>query len=361
MTKLSIKIVHEDEFELVRKWDEYVQNHPEATIYHFYGWREIYKEGLGYASTMLMAVNESETSQEVVGILPLFLVNGFFSSRYVSVPFRDRGGILWSSDDAFKQLIDYAKSLVSDFKVGSLVLKSIREWPLGLFMTSEMSKSVYWVNSKVSLLEHTPDLLWRKLGSKTRNMIRQAEGSGILFEDKTNNTNVLDEWQSLHLITQKRLGVPPFPRRFFELMFLELKRINAIKVFVVTKNGKPISGMLMFIQKNMAIYGYSASTEDAQKMRANDFMIYNALNYLIEQKIDYFDMGSDSPQQDSLLFFKKKWGALQTAIPFYGYGKSGSLEIDSSSSKYHVVRKLFRALPTSTLNLIGNHLTKYFG
>jgi len=121
-------------------WDEYVYNHPKATLYHIFGWKNVIDKTYGHKTYYLMAIRESEGSQlkaqssqlsvknyelslpretkslfnwgsnshklnpgQVVGILPLVhLKHFFFGNSLISIPFFDLGGILAGDEETEK-------------------------------------------------------------------------------------------------------------------------------------------------------------------------------------------------------------------------------------------------------------------
>lgn len=359
MNGISISNVGDDP-DLIAEWSEYVANHCDATVYHDLAWRSIFEKSFGYRSWMLMAHHEH--SGQVVGVLPLYLVRGFGSSRLVSVPFRDRGGPLWTDESALDRLLSSAKALQKETGASSLVLKSIDSWPEGMAIRHGFKENHHWIRSLVLLDSMTEEALWKHIGPKTRNMVRQAEARGLSFVDLTGMREAVNVWYPLHLETQKRLGVPPFPRVFFETMLAKLAREDAVRIYGVSRQKNAwLSAMILLREPEMGIYGYSASSREAQQSRANDLMLYMALRTLIAEGCELFDMGSDSPQQSSLLFFKRKWGAVQQRIPSYVYGKSDRGLVDSSSPSYLLARKVFSRMPLEMSEIAGRYLTRRFG
>lgn len=340
-------------------WDSYIADHPDATLYHTRAWCTIQEKSFGYRPWLLMAL-EKDTGR-VAGVLPLYRVATPFSSRLVSVPFRDRGGPLWSRVDAFDALLERTRKIASDTGASSVQLKSLRAWSGAQVHQHVLTETFHWMHSVVPLAGLTVDDLWKRLGSKTRNMIRQAEGQGLTFHEVTATASALDDWYKLHLVTQKRLGVPPFPKIFFAVMMHELGRLGAVSVYCVRRGSATLSATLVLRHRDTGMYGYSASSLEAQQLRSNDLMLYRVMCNLIENGYTWFDMGSDAPGQDSLLFFKRKWGALQHQIPTYSFGIGDLTLSDSSSPRYVMARKLFTRLPISCSTFAGRLLTRYLG
>lgn len=340
-------------------WQDYVNHHAESTVYHLLAWRKIFERSFGYRSWYLLA-RDGETGH-VVGCLPLFLISTPHFRRLVSVPFRDRGGPLWSTPEAFTALLESAKRIAGKVRASSIELKSVKRYPTVLTRAGGLQERMYWVNSRVDLQKLDAERFEDKIGPKTRNMIRQAERANLTFHEVTHFTGGLRAWYDLYLLTQKHLGLPPFPLKFFRYMIQELLQADAIKLFLVRRDHYSVAATIVLLHEKVAIYGYSSSKPGAQTLRPNDFMLFNIIKWLFEHGITEFDLGSDAPSQKGLLFFKKKWLAKQSTIPVYTFGRSNRLVTDSSDQRHAFIRKSFRYLPKNLLRLIGSLTVKHFG
>jgi len=343
----------------VAAWDRYVTAHPAGTIYHLSAWRTIFEKSFNYRSWLLMA--RDDASGAVTGVLPLYLVSAPFSRRLVSVPFRDRGGPLWNTSRAFDALVAEARSIAATLNAKSVRFKTTCPYPKTLVDNNSMREHVHWVHSAIDLKGITADTLWDQIGDKNRNMVRQAQRHRLLCEKLSLNEEALRKWHDLHLATQKRLGIPPFPITFFMCMFQELTKANGIAVFGVRQGERPLASTLLLLHGTTAIYGYSASVGDGQRYRANDLMLFEVIRWLVDGGFQCLDLGSDSPKQHSLLFFKRKWLAAQSPIPVYGFDGDQSVILDSSSRAFALARKSFALLPTAMAHAAGRTITKYFG
>jgi CelD/BcsL family acetyltransferase involved in cellulose biosynthesis len=355
MTTVSI-LAPSDEQSLA-DWDAYVDAHPDATPYHRSDWCRIFEEGLGYRGFLLLARDEAGS---VSGVLPLYRVRGLCRPRLVAVPFRDRGGPLWSNEPAFTALLDAATQLAARHGAGTLVLKTLRPFPDGPAAAARLVRRDHWVHSILSIDDVDEAQLWKQVGAKTRNMIRQGREQGLACRLAGHGADAGRRWHALHLATQRRLGVPPFPRRFFEAMFAAPGARDGIALLEVHRNGHPLAATILLLHGDTCIYGYSASSEEGQRARANDLMLFEAILHAVSRRKRVFDLGSDSPRQESLLFFKRKWGATQTRIPTYSHGPSAA-PADSSDARYALARAVFRRLPLPLLEAAGRHLTPFLG
>jgi len=340
-------------------WENYISQHKKTTIYHSTNWRNIFSEGFGYKSWYLLA--RRDLDHKIVGCLPLFRVPSLFSCRLVSIPFRDRGGLLWDSSEAFQALIFEAKQILQEEHASFLELKSLFTYPPEFIQKNGIFERIYWIHSAVNLKTHTNKEYWNIIGPKTRNMVRQAERSNCSFEDMTSIKDEVSLWYDLYLASQKSLGLPPLPLNFFSTLFDEKEKSAQIKLFLVRKGDAVISGMVLLLHKKTGIFAYGASLPWARAYRPNDFMILKAIEWLRDNGYEEFDMGSDSPQQNSLLWFKKKWLAIQKPIPMYYYGNYDHSLSDSMDPKYNLIRRGFQNLPVFVLRMIGGLTARYFG
>lgn len=357
MPGINVRLLSESDSDK-RLWQEYVNGHPLATFYHSLSWKFIFEKSFGYRSFYLMA--QESSSPRLAGCLPLFLVASPLSKRMVSLPFRDRGGILWDEGEAFCALFEKAKQILQNSRARFMELKSLCPYPQELVNMNHLQERFYWVRSVVDLKNMSVEKLWSALSDKTRNMIRQAEKAMLSFEDITQQEHAARVWYRLHMQTQKKLGLPPFPELFFFAVIQELVKEKQIKIFLVHKEKTPVAASIFFLHRASGIYGYSASDSRERSSRSNDFMLYHCLRWLIENKYEEMDMGSDAPSQEGLLFFKRKWGAVQNPIPFYTYGKAVTALSDSSDSRYALFRMFVRRLPLSVLRAAGI-FTRHFG
>lgn len=339
-------------------WDHYLEQHPHSNIYHERAWQEIFANSFGYKSWLLMVKDAKDG--RVQGILPLYLVSTPFQKRLVSVPFRDRGGILWSSEEAFEALVTAAREKAKKLGVNSIELKTISPYSAHLTQKTGLSERMHWIHSEIDLRGMTSEGLWEKIPSR-RSGVKQAEQEQLTFEEKTHAPSCLREWYHLYIMTQKRLGIPPFPMKFFANIQKLLSPTGAARFFFVCEEGHPLAAAIILTHKKVGIYGYGASNYTQHLSRPTDYLLFRVLKLLIEEGFETFDMGSDSPKQEGLLFFKRKWSAEQKQIPSYFVDHAPDEALDSSSKKYSLLRKGLSCMPAPILRSIGNLTSKYFG
>jgi CelD/BcsL family acetyltransferase involved in cellulose biosynthesis len=339
-------------------WCRYAAAHRDSTVYHLDSWERVFTTCFGYKS-WLLAARQTDTG-EIAGILPLYLVRSPFGSRLTSVPFRDRGGIVCDSPQAFDALVRETRRLAAASRVNMVELKCPTPYAAEDIARNRLCEYRYWVNSRVDLHELDAESLLARVGAKTRNMIRQAERASLEFKI-SESPDASEAWYGLHLATQKRLGLPPFPPRFFRLLFEMLMPLGNARMCLACHRGTPIAGTIILTHHDTATYAYSASLREGRRYRANDYLMFNIISWLLDSGVRHFDLGSDSPAQKELLFFKRKWLAVQEELPTYTLGRSPLHLADSSRPLFVIARGVLRHFPPTALRALGSVVTKYFG
>lgn len=335
-----------------KEWDAFVRRHPDASIYHLSDWARVLKRGFGYAAR---SVAIRDASGKITALAPIFEVKGLASRRLSGVPFRDRGGVLATSPDSERAAYAAARHALKNSGASSLALKSCTAVDEEIARAEGFSVSKYWVHSAMPLQKGD---LWGRVGKKNRNMVRQAERNALTFEWRRGPEHA-GAWHQLHRATQSRLGVPVFPRSLFEAMLDEGREWARFLIILGPKG--PVAGGLFFAFADRYVYGYSASTAEGQEMRANDLMLFEALREAERSGARSFDFGSDSPKQESLLAFKKKWGAVQSLTTVLSIPASNEERNDSSSGLYSLARGVGRRLPAPLWAALTSPLVRKLG
>jgi CelD/BcsL family acetyltransferase involved in cellulose biosynthesis len=342
----------------VREWDEYVSTQRDGTVYHLHAWSEIFRRGFGYQSRLLLA--REGVDGPIRGVLPLYRVGTPFQRRFVAVPFRDRGGALWDDREALRALVEHAEGIAKADNVRSTCLKTLVPYPDDVVAALALREQRHWVRSAVDLSGYDEDGLWSAIGDKNRNMVRQAERHGLTCEVIDADAHGVAQWYALYLQTQGRLGLPPLPHNFFTAMCETLSASGHVAVFVVRDGDHALAATIVLLHGSTGIYGYSASSTRGQSFRANDLMLFTTMKWLSGRGYTSFDMGSDSPLQNGLIFFKRKWLAVQSPVTYYYLGSEAPV-LDSSANQYAFARSVFKRLPLPVLRLAGSLLTRYLG
>lgn len=337
-------------------WDAFVDSHPDATIYHTLAWKRVTEEGLGHRPFYLRA---RDASGKLVGVLPLFLVTGLFGRRLVSMPMRDRGGVLAGCPSVAAALLHRGTELTRRLNCKYLELRSLAGVPVEAAGSLGFQRCSDWITTRINL-QPGRDALWKALDRDAiRWAIGKAERRGLRFVSD-NSESAVHLFYLLFARTRKAMGIPVFPRKFFVAMWQHIIRTGGGQLFLVYQNDEPVHAMICFASKDTFIPAYAAPQNRWRKLYPSEYMFWNSIVWAVEHGFRSYDFGADSFRQEGLLFFKRKWGGVhhRMAYDFFLHRASALPQFDSSAPVYAAVRKLWPVLPDPVSRAFGSWVTR---
>lgn len=336
-------------------WDAFVDAHPDATIYHTLAWRRVTAEGLRQRARYLRAVTPDGG---IVGVLPLFEVRTLGGRVLVSVPLRDKGGPLAAHADVAQQLARGAADLARQLRIRHVVIKGPADSLTPSFDAAGYAEEKHWVTTVVPV-DMGEERLWTDVfRSPTRRAVNKARNAGMLARWSTDAAD-LGRFYDVFLKTRRALGVPPYPRRFFDAMWRHLVPRGWLRLLLVEKDGATQGALLVFPFKREVVSAYMGSDPASKDARVNDLLFWEAIRWSAAEGFASYYFGADSPHQEGLLQYKRKWGGQQFVLPNYHYTTNGAEHVstDSSSPAYARVRRVIAALPEPVFRAFGAVMT----
>ena len=94
LIKLNLELLQKSDYQ---KWDDFVNLHPNSTIFHTIQWKTVIEKSFHYQPLYLVLKN---SENKIVGIAPSFLVKklGISNKIISSLPFFEYGGCLFKKD-----------------------------------------------------------------------------------------------------------------------------------------------------------------------------------------------------------------------------------------------------------------------
>jgi FemAB-related protein (PEP-CTERM system-associated) len=337
-------------------WEAYVAAHPQATIYNTLDWKAVTQEGLGHKPYYLRAI---DGGGNFTGVLPMFLVTGIYGRRLVSMPMRDRGGLLASDLRAGSALLRRARELAGELRCKYLELRSSEDIDPELAREHGLRIEHNWVTTRVDL---TPghEKLWKALDKDAiRWAIRSSHKKGVRVEEDATKKGI-EIFYDLFARTRTQMGIPPFPKNLFLSIWKHLIVPGKANLLLVRKEENTISGMISLFSRDSFIPAYAAPQTEWRKFYPSECAIWHAIEWASKNGFRTFDFGADSPRQEGLLFFKKKWGGVQHRMSsaFAMNGAAEPPDLDSSSPAYNLVRGVWKRLPVPVSKRLGDWTTR---
>lgn len=327
-------------------WNAFVEQTPQASVYHVYEWRQVIKQIFGHDAHYLAASDETGA---IRGVLPTVrLRSRLFGDFLVSMPYFNYGGVVADGEDAADALIDAAADLARDLGVSHLELRhdsNIKpHWPVR--------------TDKVAMylpLPETPELLSKQLGSKLRSQIKRPQKEGAAGVD--GGLELLDEFYAVFARNMRDLGTPVYPKRWFAAILQSFA--DRSRLFVVRHRGAPVAAAFVIGYRGRLEIPWASSLREANSIGVNMLLYWNVLEYACRERYAVFDFGRSTVDAGTFKF-KKQWGAEPHQLYWHYWIRGGGQPpvINPSNPKYRLAVTAWQRLPLPVANRLGPWLVR---
>lgn len=321
-------------------WDAYVAQHPAATLYHDRAWQDVAQRAYHMTAPFLVARDDS--SSQLRGVLPLFVVRRPFGSYVVGGLFGAYGRVLCDDEAAGQALLDRAKQLTAEAGCGYLQLKSLGEDPLCNSLHRHDT-------SVIATLPLKPDLdaMWKGFRDKIRNAIRKGQRAG--FEVRT-GVDELEPYYDVLADNMHRKGTPIYGFRFMRELAAALG--DRSEILCLAHEGQPVSAAFVVYYKDTVYVPFASSRASHFHLNPNNILYWEVIQRGCRRGMKQLDFGR-SPKDSSTLAFKLFWGATTTPQPFYVHQVRGKPPVLESGPGLQRLIQLWQRLPRPVVDAIG--------
>jgi len=311
-------------------WDQFVLNHPHATLYHLIGWRKVIAQSYSYRDLYLVA----KEGKKIVAIFPGFIVRG----KVTSLPFCNYGGILDNDLKARQSILNWLK-------------KNFRSVELREIQRSKKIKnqSPEFVTSILDLKPGKEKIL-ADLSKKIRRRIRRAEKSQ--FEIRLGKKN-LSDFYVLYQKNMRRLGTPGHSLKFFEKIFEIFP--GKSEIIGVYKKDQMLAGAFLFFFKKNLVDLWAASDKRFSPQFANLYLYWKMICFGCEKKFESLDFGR-STLNSGVHDFKKRWGAKTIPLNYLTFDQVKSASWRGNKKFFSF---FWSKLPLFIANKIGPKIRRF--
>jgi CelD/BcsL family acetyltransferase involved in cellulose biosynthesis len=328
-------------------WSSFVARHPEATCFHQPAWASL------IAATYRLrafALVHRDAAGAVVAGLPLVEVRRPAGSRrWICLPFTDMCGPLATADGAVATLLREADDLRRRMRVADLVIRDAVPVP-------EFSARDVAVTHRLALGVTAEGRAPKRRGS-VRRAIAAAERSGVRVRLGDRQSDLVEEFYRLHVLTRRRQGVPVQPRRYFELLWTAMIEPGNGVVALAEHQDSVIAGAVFLTGGETVTYKYGASDDQFWPVRPNHAVMARAISWATEQGFAWFDFGRSDLDNPGLVRFKETWGAV--AEPLTYVSASGDVAYGGPQHALTLLGGVIRRSPPTVCRAIGELLYRF--
>ena len=341
------------------RWDAFVTEHPYGWLYHLSGWKRVLDSSFDHMKGYYFAILDQE--QAIRAALPVYEVKSVLTGkRLVSIPFATLFDPLVSTSEEFSQLFAI---VLGHFDNGSSPRIEIRsQHSPALIQENRLICSRFFKHHYLDL-RTPPELLRKKFHrSCIRQRISRAEKSNIQLKTGTEEAD-LKSYYRLHMRTRKNVGRPTQPYRFFKAIWENFYPVGQLTLLLAEKDSLPIAGMILFKFKERVSAEFAAHDERYRDISPNHFLFWESIKLAHQEGYTVFDFGRTSPTNQSLMEFKKRWGAEVIDLPgFYSIGQHGKDPAQEGvSRKLKLMSKVCQMAPKPLQQLVGSFCYHHLG
>lgn len=331
------------------EWDARLGRFPDASVFHGTAWLRALNSAYGFEPCCHVGRRHGAD----VAVLPLVEVDSWLTGRRgVSLPFTDECPALSVDADALRRTF-----------VDACAYGRSRHWRYlelrGDGQNRGATPSLAFLGHRLVLTRDSAKL-FERFNSATRRAVRRAELSGVETEFGA-SMSAMREFHTLVCRTRRRHGLPPAPYRFLEAVRTHLLVPGHGSLVLARHAGVVVAGAVYLHCGTRAIYKYGASDERYQHVRANNLVMWRAIQRYADWGFTAFDFGRTSPANAGLRTFKLGWATTEYPITYCKFDlRAGRFVTDKDrSSGWHT--QVFRALPPLLSRAIGAALYKHIG
>ena len=340
-------IIEELDPAAAQEWDAYVASKADANCYHLHGWRAVGERGYGLRAPFLAA--RARPRGELLGVLPLFFVEGALSRGYATTGlFGAYGRVLCESEEIGRALVEEASRRAARAGLGSLRCKALGDEPCAPGFTP----LPHWVVATLPL-PATADQAWDGLRGKVRNCIRKARRFGFEVQDGevAGFYDVLAE--NMH-----RKGSPIYGLRLMRALVSAFG--PAAGVITLRHEGRIVSGAVTLAFQGVVTVPFASSRPGSFHMNPNNLLYWEIISRACAAGLHTLDFGR-SLRDSTPLDFKLGWGAVTTPQPLLVRTLRGRApRIDAETPLVRGLTALWQRLPRKLADLLGPWVCQRF-
>jgi CelD/BcsL family acetyltransferase involved in cellulose biosynthesis len=330
-------------------WGAFVERMPDAMPFHHPAWASTIARAYGFDGFALALRGSSTGEGDYVAGAPVIELRSPLTRRrrWSSLPFTDTCPALTEPGDAVR----FAMA-VDEHRIGEGVVEVEIS---GALPGIPAVTSVQRVQHVLSL-DPDPDVVARGYRSSVRRNIRSARASDLRLRRATTEVDMADVFYRLQVMTRRRLGLPPQPRRFFRAIWRGIVATGLGHLTIVEASRIPVAAAIFLRWNGTTIYKYGASDPSAWHLRPNNLLFANEIESACSAGCATFHFGRTDVDDEGLRRFKLGWGAEEKPLRSTWFGARPHAE---RSGPPEFLRAVVRRSPPFVVRTVGEALYRY--
>ena len=322
-----------------QEWTAFVSRHHEASGYHDWKWRDVFKKAFGHESIYLAARSDGQ----ITGVLPLVLLDSWiFGRSLISLPFVNYGGVVASDPVVARALLDRAAQIAQERDCRHIELRH----------TARRFEDLPCKRHKVCmLLDLRPaPAMWEGLDRKVRNQIRKAQKSGLTSQ--AGGLELVDEFYSVFARNMRDLGTPVYGRGLFEQVLTAFPA--RARIHVVRLGARPVAAGVTFRTGDRTEVPWASSVREFNSLCPNHLLYWAIIEEAAATGGKVFDFGRSTPDEGTYRF-KEQWGSNPVPLCWEYHMRPGQALPDTSPAnpRFRLAVSIWKKLPLGVATRLG--------
>ena len=349
---MEIRLVNNQELE--RKWQSYLQEHPQKSIYHTLKWRNLLKQEYDFKDKYLIAIKE----EKVAGILPLFEIKNLSGKKLISIPCSQFGGDLSDNIDVTKKFLQFILNKKKEWDFDKVVIKENRKVEEKI-RDFEIRNELLVCSLKTN---ESFELVKKNFSRNKRRTFKKAQDGNLSWKF-CESEEELRKIYNLEVDLRKKQGVPIPSYQYFKSIYQNFGNENQLKI-ILTKDQKNeiLAAEFYFTYNKEALNAYSVTHKPKYNpISPITFVQWQQIKVCSEdEKIDKVVYGTTDIHEKNILQFKQKWGSqCQEISTLYHPPKSNLTSSTKQGVLYKIFRKILKIIPKPIFRFTGKYIIKY--
>ena len=332
-----------------KKWDTYVAQHSEATLYHSSKWFSLITKLFKHT---VYAFYKLENDL-ITGVLPMVRIQSrIFGDYYVAMPYVNYGGVLADTDEIKTDLISYANQFVKS--EGGTHIEYRHTFELAEFDNEALPVRTDKVLMVLELPENE-EALWKAIGSKVRAQVKRPQRENVSV--KHGGLEMVDDFYTVFARNMRDLGTPVYAKALFSSIIENFP--DSAHIVVVYHEDKPAAAGFTIGYKGRLEIPWASALREYNKISVNMLLYWEILKYAIEAGYKEFDFGRSTINAGTYRF-KKQWGAKPQQLYWHYWLREGGEppQMNPHNPKYQLVIKIWQKMPVWLTKIIGPSIVK---
>ena len=334
------------------RWPEFVDRHPNASVFHTSGWLHALQRTYGYEP---VAFTTSPPTGELRNAVVFCAVRSWLTGRrLVSLPFSDHCEPLVQGPEDLSALCLFMGR--NQRRQG---WKYVEMRPAGMALEAEdgFRRAGTFYLHRLDLRPGLAALRRSFHKDCVLRKIRRAEREGLTYE-AGRSESLLRTLDGLLRLTRRRHRLASQPLAWFRNVLDCLGEAACIRI--ASKDGRPVAGILTLSHGQKVVYKYGGSDASQHKLGGMALLLWKTIQDAKETGIEEFDLGRSNCDSAGLIKFKEHWAANRSML-CYWRSPADARGARRDGRWTHLAKQIPGHLPEGARTLVGNLLYRHIG